>query len=153
MSSQPDDEPVRPQWRAALPARTGRPFAASRERFQRRRVSSHEGHRPWRRVNAEAPRSDDLQELPNWSDVTSCAVLGLTCLPAISLSQTIADGTATQREISAMENHVRQARTGSLDDASAALLGGIETSMAMADRVDEPYAFVGRADRRTRRGA
>ena len=72
-------------------------------------------------------------------------------LAAISLSQTIADGTATQREISAMENHVRQARTGSLDDASAALLGGIETSMAMADRVDEPYAFVGRADRRIRR--
>jgi hypothetical protein len=72
-------------------------------------------------------------------------------LAAISLSQTIADGTATQREITAMENHVRQARTGRLDDASAALLGGIETSMAMADRVDEPYALVGRADRRIRR--
>lgn len=72
-------------------------------------------------------------------------------LAAISLSQTIADGTATQREITAMENHVRQARTGRLDDASAALLGGIETSMAMADRVDEPYALVGRAHRRIRR--
>ena len=72
-------------------------------------------------------------------------------LAAISLSQTIADGTATRREITAMENHLRQARTGALDDASAALLGGIETSMAMADRVDEPYAVVGRAVHRIRR--
>jgi uncharacterized membrane protein YwzB len=70
---------------------------------------------------------------------------------AISLSQTIADGTATQTEITAMANHIRQARTGSLDDASAALLNGIETSMALADQVEEPFAFVGRAIRRVRR--
>jgi uncharacterized membrane protein YwzB len=69
----------------------------------------------------------------------------------ISLSQTIADGTATRTEITAMENHIRQARTGSLDDASAALLNGIETSMALTDRVEEPFAFVGRAVRRIRR--
>jgi hypothetical protein len=72
-------------------------------------------------------------------------------LAAISLSQTIADGTATPTEISAMENHIRQARTGSLDDASAALLHGIETSMELADRVEEPFAFVGRTVRRIRR--
>jgi hypothetical protein len=72
-------------------------------------------------------------------------------LAAISLSQTIADGTATRTEITAMENHIRQARTGSLDDASAALLNGIETSMALTDRVDEPFAFAGRAVRRIRR--
>jgi hypothetical protein len=72
-------------------------------------------------------------------------------LAAISLSQTIADGTATPTEITAMENHIRQARTGSLDDASAALLNGIETSMALADRVEEPFAFIGRAARRVRR--
>src|SRR5215203_1815467 len=72
-------------------------------------------------------------------------------LAAISLSQTIADGTATQTEISAMEDHIRQARTGSLDDASAALLNGIETSMVLADRVEEPFAFVGRTVRRIRR--
>jgi hypothetical protein len=71
-------------------------------------------------------------------------------LAVISLSQTIADGTATQTEITAMKNHIRQARTGSLDDASAALLNGIETSMVLADRVDEPFAFVGRAVRRIR---
>jgi len=72
-------------------------------------------------------------------------------LAVISLSQTIADGTATRTEITAMENHIRQARTGSLDDASAALLNGIETSMALTDRVEEPFAFVGRAVRRIRR--
>jgi len=72
-------------------------------------------------------------------------------LAAISLSQTIADGTATPTEIATMENHLRQARTGSLDDASAALLNGIETSMALADRVAEPFAFLGRAMRRIRR--
>jgi uncharacterized membrane protein YwzB len=72
-------------------------------------------------------------------------------LAAISLSQTIADGTATKTEITAMENHIRQARTGSLDDASAGLLNGIETSMALADQVDEPFAFAGRALRRIRR--
>jgi hypothetical protein len=72
-------------------------------------------------------------------------------LAAMSLSQTIADGTATPTEISAMENHIRQARTGSLDDASAALLNGIETSMELADRVEEPFAFVGRTVRRIRR--
>jgi hypothetical protein len=72
-------------------------------------------------------------------------------LAAISLSQTVADGTATATEITAMENHIRQARTGSLDDASAALLNGIETSMALADRVQEPFAFAGRAARRIRR--
>jgi hypothetical protein len=72
-------------------------------------------------------------------------------LAAISLSQTIADGTATPTEISAMENHIRQARTGSLDDASAALLNGIETSMGLADRVEEPFAFVGRIVLRIRR--
>ena len=72
-------------------------------------------------------------------------------LAAISLSQTVADGTATATEMTAMENHIRQARTGSLDDASAALLNGIETSMALADRVQEPFAFAGRAARRIRR--
>jgi uncharacterized membrane protein YwzB len=72
-------------------------------------------------------------------------------LAAISLSQTIADGTATKTEITAMESHIRQARTGSLDDASAGLLNGIETSMALADQVDEPFAFAGRALRRIRR--
>jgi hypothetical protein len=72
-------------------------------------------------------------------------------LAAISLSQTIADGTATPTEISAMENHIRQARTGSLDDASAALLNGIETSMGLADQVEESFAFVGRSVRRIRR--
>jgi hypothetical protein len=72
-------------------------------------------------------------------------------LAAISLSQTVADGTATPTEISAMESHIRQARTGSLDDASAALLNGIETSMALTDRVEEPFAPVGRAVRRIRR--
>ena len=72
-------------------------------------------------------------------------------LAAISLSQTIADGTATPTEFSAMENHIRQARTGSLDDASAALLNGIATSMELADRVEEPFAFVGRTVRRIRR--
>ena len=39
-------------------------------------------------------------------------------LATISLSQTVADGTATATEMTAMENHIRQARTGSLDDAS-----------------------------------
>ena len=72
-------------------------------------------------------------------------------LAAISLSQTIADGTATKTEITAMDNHIRQARTGSLDDASAGLLNGIEMSMAMADQVEEPFAFTGRALRRIRR--
>ena len=72
-------------------------------------------------------------------------------LAAISLSQTVADGTATATEMTAMENHIRQARTGSLDDASAALLNGIETSMALADPVQEPFAFAGRAARRIRR--
>ena len=72
-------------------------------------------------------------------------------LAAISLSQTIADGTATKTEITAMDNHIRQARTGSLDDASAGLLNGIETSMALADQVQEPFAFAGRALRRIRR--
>jgi hypothetical protein len=72
-------------------------------------------------------------------------------LAAISLSQTVADGTATATEMTAMQNHIRQARTGSLDDASAALLNGIETSMALADRVQEPFAFAGRAARRIRR--
>ena len=47
-----------------------------------------------------------------------------------------------------METHIRQARTGSLDDASAALLNGIETSMALADRIADPYLFVARARRR-----
>src|SRR5215211_2613033 len=72
-------------------------------------------------------------------------------LAAISLSQTIADGTATPTEISAMEDHIRQARTGSLDDASAALLNGIETSMVLADRVEESFAFIGRTVRRIHR--
>jgi hypothetical protein len=72
-------------------------------------------------------------------------------LAAISLSQTIADGTATPTEINAMEDHIRQARTRSLDDASAALLNGIETSMGLADRVEEPFAPLGRAVRRVRR--
>jgi hypothetical protein len=72
-------------------------------------------------------------------------------LAAISLSQTVADGTATATEMTAMQNHIRQARTGSLDDASAALLNGIETSMALADRVQEPFAFAGRAAQRIRR--
>ena len=72
-------------------------------------------------------------------------------LAAISLSQTIADGTATPTEISAMEDHIRQARTGSLDDASAALLNGIETSMGLADRVEESFAFIGRTVRRIHR--
>src|SRR5215218_1371450 len=67
---------------------------------------------------------------------------------AISLSQTIADGTVTPTEIKAVKNHIRQARTGSLDDASAALLNGIETSMALADRVQDHYLFVARARRR-----
>jgi uncharacterized membrane protein YwzB len=69
-------------------------------------------------------------------------------LAAISLSQTIADGTVTPTEIKAMESHIRQARTGSLDDASAALLNGIETSMALADLVQDPYLFVARVRRR-----
>jgi len=72
-------------------------------------------------------------------------------LAAISLSQTVADGTATATEMTAMRNHIGKARTGSLDDASAALLNGIETSMALADRVQEPFAFAGRAARRIRR--
>src|SRR5215217_3005531 len=72
-------------------------------------------------------------------------------LAAISLSQTIADGTATPTEISAMQSHIHQARTGSLDDASAALLNGIETSMGLADRVEESFAPIGRAVRRIRR--
>jgi hypothetical protein len=72
-------------------------------------------------------------------------------LAAIALSHTVADGTATATEMTAMGNHIRQARTGSLDDASAALLTGIETSMALADRVQEPFAFAGRAARRIRR--
>src|SRR5215203_2704796 len=72
-------------------------------------------------------------------------------LAAITLSQTIADGTATPTEISAMEDHIRQARTGSLDDASAALLNGIETSMVLADRVEESFAFIGRTVRRIHR--
>jgi hypothetical protein len=72
-------------------------------------------------------------------------------LAAISLSQTIADGTATPTEIAAMENHIRLARTGSQDDASAALLNGIESSMALTDRVEDPYAFAARATRRVRR--
>jgi uncharacterized membrane protein YwzB len=72
-------------------------------------------------------------------------------LAAISLSQTIADGTATKTEITAMENHIRQARTGSLDDASAGLLNGMETAMALADQVEEPFAFAGRVLRRIRR--
>ena len=71
-------------------------------------------------------------------------------LAAISLSQTVADGTATATEMTAMENHIRQARSRLLDDASAALLNGIETSMALADRVQEPFAFAGRAARRIR---
>jgi hypothetical protein len=71
-------------------------------------------------------------------------------LAAISLSQTIADGTISPTEIKAMENHIRQARTGSLDDASAALLDGIEASMALADRVDDPFTFTFAA-RTTRR--
>ena len=58
-------------------------------------------------------------------------------LAAISLSQTIADGTVTPREIAAMDEHIRQARTGALDDASAALLDGIEAAMGLADRVDD----------------
>jgi hypothetical protein len=72
-------------------------------------------------------------------------------LAAISLSQTVADGTATPIEIAAMGNHIRQARTGSLDDASAALLDGIEASMALTDRVADPYAFLARAVRRVRK--
>ena len=72
-------------------------------------------------------------------------------LAAISLSQTIADGTATPTEISAMEDHIRQARTGSLDDPSAALLNGIETSMGLADRVEESFALIGRTVRRIHR--
>src|SRR4051794_2851136 len=72
-------------------------------------------------------------------------------LAAISLSQTVADGTATATEMTAMRNHIGKARTGSLDDASAALLSGIEMSMALADRVQEPFAFAGRAARRIRR--
>jgi hypothetical protein len=44
-----------------------------------------------------------------------------------------------------------QARTGSLDDASAALLNGIESSMELADRVEDPFAFVARAVRKVRR--
>jgi hypothetical protein len=74
-------------------------------------------------------------------------------LAAISLSQTIADGTISPTEIKAMENHIRQARTGSLDDASAALLDGIEASMALADRVDDPFTFTfaARTTRRIRR--
>jgi uncharacterized membrane protein YwzB len=71
-------------------------------------------------------------------------------LAAISLSQTIADGTVSPREITAMENHIRQARTGSLDDASAALLNGIEASIAFADRVDDTFAFAARAIHRVR---
>jgi hypothetical protein len=73
-------------------------------------------------------------------------------LAAISLSQTIADGTISPTEIKAMENHIRQARTGSLDDASAALLDGIEASMALADRVDDPFTstFAARTTRRIR---
>jgi hypothetical protein len=58
-------------------------------------------------------------------------------LAAISLSQTIADGTVTPREIAEMDEHIRQARTGALDDASAALLDGIDAAMALADRVDD----------------
>jgi hypothetical protein len=58
-------------------------------------------------------------------------------LAAISLSQTIADGTVTPREIAEMDEHIRRARTGALDDASSALLDGIEASMALADRVDD----------------
>jgi hypothetical protein len=72
-------------------------------------------------------------------------------LAAISLSQTIADGTATPTEIAAMENHIRQARTGSLDDASAALLNGIESSMALVDRVEDPFAVAARTVRKVRR--
>ena len=74
-------------------------------------------------------------------------------LAAISLSQTIADGTISPTEIKVMENHIRQARTGSLDDASAALLDGIEASMALADRVDDPFTFTfaARTTRRIRR--
>lgn len=74
-------------------------------------------------------------------------------LAAISLSQTIADGTISPTEIKVMENHIRQARTGSLDDASAALLDGIEASMAFADRVDDPFTFTfaARTTRRIRR--
>jgi hypothetical protein len=71
-------------------------------------------------------------------------------LAAISLSQTIADGTVSPTEIKAMENHIQQARKGSLDDASAALLDGIEASMALADRVDDPFTFTFAA-RTTRR--
>src|SRR4030095_14236388 len=72
-------------------------------------------------------------------------------LAAISLSQTIADGTATPTEISAMENHIRQARTGSLDDVAAACINGIDTAMGWAGRVEEPFAFVGRIVLRIRR--
>jgi hypothetical protein len=71
-------------------------------------------------------------------------------LAVISLSQTIADGTVTRTEITAMENHIRQARSGSLDDASAALIAGIEASMALADQVDDPFAFAARAARKVR---
>src|SRR4029453_5824946 len=72
-------------------------------------------------------------------------------LAAISLSQTIADGPAPPTEVAAMEKHIRQARTGSLDDASAALLNGIESSMALVDRVEDPFAVAARTVRKVRR--
>jgi hypothetical protein len=70
-------------------------------------------------------------------------------LAVISLSQTLADGTVTSTELTAMTEHIRRARQGVLDDASAALLDGIEGAMALADRIDDTLTFGARLRRRT----
>src|SRR4051812_44863674 len=70
-------------------------------------------------------------------------------LAVISLSQTLADGTVTSTELKAMSEHIRRARKGVLDDASAALLDGIEGAMALADRIDDTKTFGARLRHRT----
>jgi hypothetical protein len=69
-------------------------------------------------------------------------------LAAIALSQTVADGTVTHTEMAAMSEHIRGARAAELDDASAALLAGIEASLERADRIDDTKNLSARFHRR-----
>ena len=71
-------------------------------------------------------------------------------LALISLSQTLADGTVTHTELKAMTEHIRRAREGVLDDASAALVDGIEGAVALADRIDDTRTVGARVRRRVK---
>jgi hypothetical protein len=71
-------------------------------------------------------------------------------LALISLSQTLADGTVTHTELKAMTEHIRRARKGVLDDASATLVDGIESAMALADRIDDTATFGARVRHRVK---